>query len=84
VEAKPKQTPTAKKKAGERSKKAVNGFITSQPANVAAQAGRADGVRLQTEARTRPCLQPDGSPLWAVSYESDALRESEDDPDELE
>jgi hypothetical protein len=33
VEAKPKQTPTAKKKAVERSKKAVNGFITSQPAN---------------------------------------------------
>jgi hypothetical protein len=33
--------------------------------NVPAQAGRGNDVRLQTEVRSRPCLQPDG---WAVSW----------------
>ena len=35
----------------------ADGFITSKEP---AQAGRGNEVRLQTAARSRPCLQPDG------------------------
>ena len=40
--------------------------ITEPPvlSNDAAQAGRDKDVQLRTEARSRPCLQPDG---WAIS-----------------
>jgi hypothetical protein len=38
------------------------GWLKVVPPNDPAQAGRASDVRLLTDARSRPCLQPDG---WA-------------------
>jgi hypothetical protein len=43
----------------------VEVFIRATTRNAPAQAGRASDVRLSTEPRSRPCMQPDG---WASSF----------------
>src|SRR5258708_30134030 len=44
-----------------------------RPLNGPAQAGRASDVRLPTETRSRPCLQPDGCTAYLASLLVDVI-----------
>jgi hypothetical protein len=52
---------------------------TAEP-NVPAQAGRGKSAPLQTETRSRPCLQPDGSALSLLFLRGQLFSDEPDSP----